>query len=171
MGNRILFLLSMVWAIPAFADWALLSAAIRCDTKKQRFEIAPVVELSSQDPGEVAVQPGFEMLPRGTTTTTCQLRTLRVEATLRVFGPDNGHCMGAGYVDIQKLNIGNVAWPISPPGKPFNWNCNDRDDPTILMKVVIQNTKKGPKIKTCSARTWEWGTGFIDTKCTAVYMR
>ena len=171
MGDRIPFLLGVLWTMPAFADWALLGAAIQCDTKRQRFELAPVVELSSQDPGEVTVQPGFEALPRGITTTTCQLRTLRVAATLRVFGPDNGHCMGAGYVDIQELKVGKVSWPISPPGKSFNWNCDDRDDPTILMKVVIQNTRKGPKIETCTAQAWEWGSGFIGTKCKSQYIR
>jgi len=143
------------------ADWAILGAATRCDPVTNTFEIAPVIEVSSPDLGEVSLKEGFRRLPEGINKLRCKLAGGTVSATIRVFRPDNGMCMGSGYVDITRLLVGDIAVPVPSPGEPFNWVCTD----PLLMKVKIRHSTKKKTLEKCKAADWRWGEGFSQVTC------
>ena len=143
------------------ADWGITGAATRCDKKGKAFVIAPVVELSSPDPGAIDVEPGFNRLHTGPNELSCRLGTSALRADIRVFGPSaTGMSMGAGYVEIRLLQLGEKQIFDGP--LPFNW---DGSSP-ILMRVTVDfDTSNAPQIETCTAKSWEWGTGFKGVTC------
>ena len=151
----------MLLSCEAVADWGITGVAIRCDQKARTFTVAPVVELSSPDPGEVPVEPGFKRLRKGIHKLTCNLGQSHVKTEIAVFGPsDKGMSMGAGYVEIRSMEFGDTK--LFSGVQPFNW---DGANP-ILIKATISATNSGP-ISTvlCWADGWEWGEGFKGVRC------
>lgn len=164
MTRQILVFFFIVFSSDAaLADWASFGVATRCDPVSATFEISPVVELSSPDPAEVPVKEGFTQLPEGKNDLTCQLPIKTVSVTIRVYGPSGGECMGGGYVTIDRLWVGEVS--LIGYGTPFNWHCTPPG--LMLVKLVVHETESQISLETCTAKDWNWGTGFIGIKCTS----
>lgn len=152
---------------PAQADWAILGVATRCDQKNGTFEVSPVVELSSVDPGAVPVKQGFKRLAKGTNKLICKLGKNTVHSTIRLYEPTGrGMCMGAGYVVIDKFRFGKNELIRYP--EPFNWKCTH--DP-ILVKFLIYQTGSQNFLERCTAEDWGWRKGFSGVKCDTTKIR
>jgi uncharacterized protein YecT (DUF1311 family) len=148
------------WSTPGYADWAVFGAAARCENGKT-FTLAATVELSSEDPGAVPRQEGYEQLD-GRTKISCSVGAPKVTGLVRAFGPAaRGMCMGAGYVSVDDLRVDGLA--IFPFSHTFNWHCPNAG--RMLTKVEVSAGENRPTVEVCSANDWEWGKGYSDVQC------
>ena len=159
--RAILFVLLLSLSFSAHADWGRNGVAINCDKAQATFTVAPVVELSSEARGVVPVEAGFSQLPRGSHELRCTLRTIVIVAQVRVLPAEAGACMGAGYVSVDSLAVGDDKIIAHP--KAFNWQCPGED---ILVRLVVAETPSVPALTTCTAKDWKWDTGFSGIECT-----
>jgi len=150
--------IGLLWANLAHADWGLFGIATRCDSTGKGFSLAPVVELSSPDDGAIPVAPGFRQLAYGEHKVRCVVAGAEVSATIHVSGPDQGHCMGAGYVSIERLAVGRAKVFDGA----FNWDC---DSQPVVTRVNIISRGSQFLVETCQAKGWNWGVGYSDNKC------
>lgn len=152
--------LCISWGNYALADWAELGASVKCEARGKGFTILPTIELSSEDPAAIPIEPGFRQLPARSNIINCTVGDAKVGAKINVFGPAaSGECMGAGYVSIEYLRIESGSVFQHP--RAFNWNCSDR----ILTKVRVFVRDGKHVIETCDAKDWNWGVGFSDVRC------
>lgn len=150
----------------ARADWGVVGAATRCDEARGVFVIAPVVELGSEDRAAVPIQDGFSEVPRGAHELGCTLRGTAIATRIRVYPPDAGACMGAGYVSVDSLVVGGSGVIAHPTA--FNWQCQGED---ILIRLEVAATASGLALTTCTARDWAWGVGFSGVECSTRSIR
>lgn len=151
----------------AQADSAVIGVATRCDEKSGTFEISPLVDLSSVDPGAVPVKQGFKRLPEGTNKSLCKLGSNSIRTTIRVYGPAaRGMCMGSGYIAIDSLRFGKKQ--LIQHAEHFNWNCING---SILVKLLVRQAGAQSFLERCTAEKWEWGEGFSGIKCTKSNVR
>lgn len=155
-----LLLLGLSWAVAVHADSILFGVASRCDPAGGSFTLAPVIEMSTPDPAAPQVTAGFRRLPYGDHQLQCRLPGTEVQALVRVAGPGQGHCMGTGYVSIERLRVGDLE--IYSSFQPFNWKC---DSEPMVTRVTVLSGKTGPSVEICTAEDWELGVGYVENKC------
>lgn len=154
--------LLFLYSLHAHADWGINGIAAECSESGSLFELSPIVELSSPAAGAVQLKQGFRRLSKERNELYCHVGQHLVKASIRVYGSDSGACMGAGYVSIDKLTVGQS--PIIEHPTAFNWDC-----PGEQILVGLRITKQGTKIhvESCSAKSWNWNTGFQAISCTS----
>lgn len=157
--NVAFFVTCLLWSSYGHADWAEFGAGARC-IEGQRFTLLPTVELSSEDPGAVPLQNGYEQLEENSRF-SCKVGASKVAASIKAFGPaSQGMCMGAGYVSIDRLTVDDV--PVFASAQPFNFNCLGS---RILTKLEVTAPNDVPTVEICDAAAWGWGKGFSDIRC------
>jgi uncharacterized protein YecT (DUF1311 family) len=161
--RRDLCLLSIVagslWATAALADWVVFGAATKCDPGRE-LAIVGIVEASSDD-SIVAPPQDFLGLDDGEHELSCMIGNVLVSATVHVVPPQaRGMCMGAGYVSVDKFNVGGV--PLFLGGQSFNWNCPPSEKPLMNISVSLRDSRL--RVELCYA-SWDWGTRYETPKC------
>jgi hypothetical protein len=164
---RLSLLVFLLVPCSAWADWAQVGAAVRCDRASGAFEVLPVIETSSPDPGAVPVPPGFRRLHRGGNKVSCVLGSHTVRASIDDSPASGGQCMGAGYVDIRSLTVDGRSEALLEPNTAFNHDCLQG----VLVKVAVRQTRGGLVLETCTAAGWDWGAGFSQVTCTTQDVR
>lgn len=149
----------------ALADTFSPEVATRCLPETGLFEITAVIDANG-DAGDVPLKNGFSLLEKGQHQLSCNLNTyLTAKATIRVYGAENGMCMGSGQIIIDNLVIGktSIVKDVS-----FNWHCPT--DP-ILTDINIQYKKGKVILKQCIAESWVWRQGFTNVNCKSKVVR
>ncbi|HYN53122.1 MAG TPA: hypothetical protein VES38_00265 [Methylotenera sp.] len=150
----------------AIADTFSPGVATRCSPDTGLFEITAVIYANEGDAGDVPLKNGFSLLEEGQQQLSCNLSTsITAKATIRVYGADNGMCMGAGQIIIDNLVIGKTS---IIKDVNFNWHCPT--DP-ILTDINVQYKSGKVILKQCMAETWEWGQGFTNVNCKSRVVR
>lgn len=150
----------------AIADSFSPGIATRCSAETGAFEITAVIDANAGDEGSVPLKKGFSLLETGQHQLSCKLSgSITAKTTIRVYDADNGMCMGAGQIIIDKLVIGKTS---IIKGENFNWHCPN--DP-IITDINVKYKKGKVIIKQCMAETWEWGKGFTSVKCKSRVVR
>ena len=161
MKKLLLMLLLISLSLNASADWAIFGVASKCDTTVNSFELSSVVELSSEDIAAIPVKNEFRQLAKGKNEISCKLKSGLISGSIDVFKPDNGNCMGAGYVYINSLTLNNSISVVNT--QAFNWFCISKEPMLVNVKVYLLEEKL--VVEKCTANGWEWGKGFENVKC------
>jgi|GEM_PF-2831638 len=150
----------------AIADEFSPSVATRCSSKIGLFELTAVIDANSGAVGSVPLKKGFSLLEIGKHELSCKLsKSTTAKTTVRVYGADNGMCMGSGQIIIDNLVIEKIS---IMKDQNFNWHCPT--DP-VRTDVSVQYIKNKVILKECMAETWKWGKGFTNVKCTSRVVR
>lgn len=150
----------------AVADEFSPSIATRCSPKIGLFELTAVVDANSGAVGSVPLRKGFSLVEAGKHELICKLgKSITAKTTVRVYGADNGMCMGSGQIIIDNLAIGKLS---IIKDQSFNWHCFT--DP-VRTDISVQYIEDKVILKECMAETWEWGQGFINVKCKSRVVR
>lgn len=144
---------------PAYADWARVGAAVRCDKGEGVFELRST--LDSTGP-EVPAPKSFTPLPVGSQQVhTCKLGGLSVKLTISVFAPDVGMDEGAGSVVIDSLSVAGVA--VVSPGRSFNWPFGEDD---VLTRIrIVGGGKSERHAQMCTSTGFEWEDPYANEIC------
>ncbi len=149
-----------IWTTAALADWAVFGAATKCDPGAPELAIVGIVEASDDD-SSVAPPQDFRGLKDGEHELSCMIGNVLISATVHVYPPQaRGMCMGAGYVSVDKFNIGGV--PLFPGAQAFNWDCGRSEKPLIKISVSLRDSRL--RVETCYA-DWDWSTRYDTPKC------
>ena len=118
----------------ARADVEVSEAQYLCSEGTHRFELAPywtIVPENSHFP-DPPVSEGFT----GITTSvrlSCALGRHTLKASIHVYEPSGGMCMGGGKVTVESLRIGTTElW--SP--QDLAWNCDPAQPGLMRVRVI-----------------------------------
>jgi hypothetical protein len=83
---------------------------------------------------------------------------------VHVSPPMNGHCLGAGYVEITAFRVGAHSVPIDFPAQSFNFKCLDGP---MLVRYSVKRSGSQVVVERCSTDDWTWEGGYSTLACSA----
>jgi hypothetical protein len=160
MKKLIIFVLALFHASVTQADWASFGAAAKCSPRDNRFELAPVIEVSDGNPGAINVQKGFRRLKDGTSHLECDIGGLNVRANVHVQSYGDHMCQGGGMISFSlRINRNSIY-----KSQDFNWFC-DPQTPRPF-QITITSNKNKIVITECKATDWYYDEGYKNKQCT-----
>lgn len=95
---------------------------------------------------------------------SCNIKGTALVAELRVFGGESGRCMGAGYVDIPRFEVGALPVDAKKRSEAFNWSCPDKP---MLVRLRVHADEQGLVVERCMSAEWSWEAGYAPLKCSS----
>jgi hypothetical protein len=125
-------------------------AQYACSTKNNTFSVLPYNQ-SSSDPNP-QIEPGFKILPEGTSNLKCRLGNHNIGVEIKLGPPaGSGRCGAVGAISIIHIVVDGM--PLNDKPFLFHWTCDNFGNP--VTKIAVRVEGKNVAYEKCTTEDFD----------------